>query len=303
MKLVLFAIAFVCVAVGFLFFTRDSSTRNRVNVLVGTSPVSIWSWDKSDESFGISLLPANVSADSVAYGRYTLEALWKLGFIDKKDGRVLARSLTDLMAISIPWFIGEGEALVTSSDPAAYGRQTFSWRGLFPVIFGKRATNMPLGTWFSFSWALGRALPDGIRILDLVHQAPVASETLPDQSVREFLDPQRLDVVLKGRFEDEKIRQEAITVGVYNTTKTPALGTYAARLLTQEGVLVVAVGNHESEIQACTVEGSDVIVKSRTAEVIAELFDCIIVESEVQERVDLSVRLGTVFAQQFASGN
>jgi hypothetical protein len=304
MKFLLSLGVLICAVVALFFAVRPASALHRVNVLLGTSPVSVWSWNKTDGSFTVILLPSSVAADSIAYGRYGLEALWKLGFIDKKGGLALSRSLTDVLAVPIPWFVGESESLVATDDVSAYARRMFSWAGIGPRLLGKRVTNMPLSSWIPFWWALRKAGGEDIRIIDFVKDAPVGEEILPDQSVRKFLDTQRLDVLLKGKFEDEAVRGEAITVGVYNTTTTPALGTYAARILTQEGVLVVAVGNNtESEVKGCVVEGSEPNLETRTARVIAELFDCDTTATDVQERADLNVKLGEEFASRFTSGN
>ena len=92
-----------------------------------------------------------------------------------------------------------------------------------------------------------------------------------------------------------------MTVGVYNTTPTPALGTYAARLLTGVGVLVVAVGNSEPLVDGCEVVGSSGATQGTTARVIAELFGCTIAVTDTQERTDLSLHLGSAYAKYFLS--
>lgn len=298
--IVLFALLFA-VAV-FFSVSRPKSHVSRVNAMVGSSPVAVWSWNRADASFTVVLLPAEVAADSTGYGRYSLEALWKLGAIDKKGGSVAARSLTDALAIPIPWYIGEkNDQFVKVSDPISYGRQLFSFGNLFPFLLRRQTTNIPLLAYVSLSWALARARPDAVRVVDLRFEPPTASETLPDGTVREFLDTARIDAILKGRFEDEAIRAEGMTVGVYNTTNTPALGTYAARLLTGVGVLVVAVGNSEPVVDGCEVVGSSDVTQGRTARVIAELFDCTLLVSDIQERTDLRLRLGSAYAKYFLS--
>lgn len=303
MRFVLGIAALVCAVAGAFFFFKPASVLHRTTILVGTSPVSVWSWNKTDDTFDVIVLPSDVAADSIAYGRYRLDALWKLGFIDKKGGLALARSLTDVLALPIERFIGEGEKLAATDDIEAYTRRLFSWSSVWPTLLGKRVTNIFFSDWVAFAWALKGAGSEDIHLIDLVHEPPTGSEVLPDQSTREFLDIQRLDVILKGRFEDEQVRQEAITVGVYNTTSTPALGTYAARILAQEGVLVVAVGNSDMQIDACIVEASEELVKSRTVRVIAEVFDCKTAVTQEQERADVNVKLGSEFAKRFATGN
>ena len=273
----------ILVSVGFLLM-RPKTVLSRINILVGSDPVVIWSWDREAETFTVITLPAGLATDAPGYGRYSLESLWKLGFIDKKDGSVLARGLTDALAIPIPWFIGEtGDGF----------RQTTRFSP-----FQKKVTNMPFLTFLSFWWEVSRARPDAVETIDFVGNAPVAKETLPDGSVRQYIDPERADEMLKGQFEDERIRAENLTVGVYNTTNTPALGTSAARLLTTQGVLVVTVGNSEPEIQECRVEGSELSLQTRTASVIEELLGCTKNATGSEARVDLTVRLGSDYASR-----
>jgi hypothetical protein len=291
--------------VAFIFWTKPRHVSNRTNILVGSSPVSIWSWDRTNDSFVVVELPADVAIDSPAYGRYSLESLWKLGFIDKKGGSPLVRSIHDALALPLHLYIGEtGQELAHVKDVQSYGKQMFTLGGWASFLLGRRQTNIPLGTYLAMSWNLMRARPDAIHIVDFTTgNIPVGQETLPDATVRKFFDIERIDVILKGRFEDEEIRNEQITVAVYNTTSTPALGTYAARLITTEGVLVVAVGNQEPAIADCEVHGGGDLIESKTARVIAELLECKILEKETQGRADLEVFLGSTYAKQVTSGN
>lgn len=301
MKIAAALLVFVCIGLGFLWFGKSQSQMSRRNILIGTSPVSIWSWNTNDSSITLVVLPSDIAIDSSRYGRYSLEALWKLGFIDNEVGLVLARSLTETLAIPLTWFIGEGATLKHTTDPRIYGKNLFSLRGLVPFLLGRRTTNISVWEYFRLMWALSRVTDERIDVIDFAHQPPTASETLPDGSERTFFDRERVDILLTGLFEDELIRKEEKTVAIYNTTGTQALGTYAARLLTGQGVFVVAVGNSEPEINQCVIEGSLPMIQSKTALVITELFNCKHQITQNQQRADIIVRLGTLYASQFVS--
>jgi hypothetical protein len=297
-------IAIVCIG-GILLFvsTRTTSELARVNVLVGSSPVTMWSWNRVDDSFVIVVLPAHVAADAPEYGRYSLDALWKLGHIDKKAGSVLATALGNTLALPIPWYVAQkADILVTTDNPQEYGKTVFSLRNAPAIFLRQWQTNMPVGLFISITRALQRVQPDDIVVHDFTKPAPVGVEALPDGSRREFFDMPRIDELLKGYFEDEQIRAEGITVGVDNTTTTPALGTQAARVLSNEGVLVVSVGNAEPAVGTCVVEGSESMIKTKTARVIAEIFNCVRTVSATVSRVDLRVLLGTDYAARFVTG-
>lgn len=291
----------LCVGLGYWYTVGNSrSAVSRLNVVLATAPVTVWSWNTIDNTFAVLVIPAFVAVDAPGYGRYALESLWRLGFIDKKGGSALSKSLESALAIPISRYAGEDrENLVSLSDPGSYGRRFFGLIRFPAAILTGGPTNMPLPSAVSFAWALWRAKADDVTVVDIGKQSPVGREELPDGSVRQYLDTERVDVLLKGALEDDRIRNEGLRVAVYNTTKTPNVGTAAARFLVNQGVLVVAVGNDEPQVDRCTMVTEKKLVKTTTVKVIAELFDCVVSESSGDQRADILVRLGTAYAARF----
>lgn len=277
---------------------------SRTTILLATSPMELWSWDREENSFILVLFPADVVVDAVGgYGKYSLASLWKLGFIDKKEGNLLANTLANTIALPVPWFLGKDRGSIpVVPDPVAYAKSVFSAGGFFPYAFSRVQTNIPLSHYISFAYALSRARPDAIVTYDLTRRLVTSREILADGSTQEVVDIEKLDVVLKGIFESETIRKERQTVAVYNTTTTPFLGTQAARVLTNVGVLVVAVGNEEKQTDTCVLSGQKDALSTKTAHLIRELFSCEPQEANESERADLLVRLGTEYAQTFLLG-
>lgn len=297
------ALLLVCVAVGVVFFSsrEPRSELSRTNILVGTSPVSVWSWNRQDDSMTLLLIPSDIAADNSTYGRYSLEALWKLGFIDGQQGGVLAQSLMSTLAVPLQWYISERDTLTATTDPKAYGQQLFSIGSAMAYVFGRHITNLPFTTYMKFSFALARVSPQKFQIIDFTDAMPVATETQPDGTPRTFFDTQKVDVILKGLYEDETVGREEQRIAVYNTTAIPSLGVQAARLLSGQGMLIVAVGNSEPEVSKCILEGTSNAIATKTTKIIAELFTCDTKISQDEEQADLRVRLGSEYASQFVS--
>ena len=285
-----FAILLALAGMFFLWVRAPQSVLSRINVLVGTSPVSVWSWDKKQNTFTVLVIPSDYVVNGTdGYGKYSLDALWKLGFIDGKSGTVLTKSLEQTLAIPIPFYVGEKlDALVFSSDVIDTGKKLFS-----PYIVGRNTTNMPIWKYIFFTWALRRARLDAIRVIDLSEKSVIIPEDLPDGTKRPVLDAGRLDAVLKGVYEDELLASEGTTVAVYNTTTTPSLGTQAARMLTNLGIRVVAVGNASPSRASCSLSGTRLATDTKTAAVIKALFSCDILVNMQQERADLTIHLGS----------
>jgi hypothetical protein len=287
----------------FLFWPTSRSSFHRINIVMATTPVSVWSWNKDDGTFDVIAIPSDTTIDSVhGYGKYSLEALWKLGFIDSKDSAIFSDSVSDALGIPLRWYAGaSGEALEKIDHPVQYGRGFSSLSNTVGILLGRYRTNLPVGLFMSFAKALSSTRADDITFIDLSQKYVTYDEDLPDDTKRSVLETEALDVVLKGVFEDDRIRKEALSVAMYNTTQTPALANRAARLLANSGVLVLSVGNESQEVSRCQVQGDKSILSSQTAIVIAEILDCDRVPSKEERRTDLSVRVGTAYADLFVS--
>ncbi len=299
-------VALILVVGGICWLTsgilRDGAV-TRKTVIVASSPVTLWSWDAKEKAFIVVVFPADTAVDAVGgYGRYSLASLWKLGFIDKREGTLLARTVSNVIALPVPWYIGrQRDALPEIKDPLADGKALFSPAGIGAFLLRRIPTNMPLWSFISLSWNLARARPDDITVYDLAKRTVTTPETLADGTTQHVLDTARLDVVLKGIFEDEQIRRENLTIALYNTTTTPFLGNQAGRVIANQGGLVVAVGNEPPQRDECVMQAKEEIETSATAERVGQLFSCRFEPITDDGRADILVKLGTKYAQTFTA--
>lgn len=297
-------VVMVLVAISMVFI-RSRSDRSlsfrRLNIVLATSPVSVWSWDRNANTATIVLLPADTVIDAThGYGKYSLEAIWKIGSIEKKEDGLLSGSLSDALGVPIPLYFGEASENVPSNgDPVAYGKEAFSVRHIAGLLLGTYRTNIPLPTFIALTKAISAMHSSDITQIDLSRMTVSIEEELPDNSIRKVLDPIAVDAVLQGDFEDDAIREEAISVALFNTTQKASLGSRAARLLTNSGVLVVSVGNDEKEVSRCELEGEKSILETKTANFITSLFDCQKIPMSDQRHAELTVRIGSEFASMF----
>jgi hypothetical protein len=287
----------------FVFRTHESAPLRRVNFVLASSPVSVWSWDRDSGKMIVVLVPADTVINAIGgYGVYSLDAIWKLGSLEKRDRALFAGSVSDALGVSIPFYFGNAsEDLGELHDPVAYGREVFSISHLFRLIFGGYRTNISPRFFLSFVKAFGQIHVDQISVVDLAKKNITVDDKQPDDSTRRVLDSVALDAVLQGDFEDDQVRQEGVSVILLNTTSSPSLGSRAARLLTSSGVRVVSVGNDENEVKECQLEGDQISLSSLTARFITSLFQCHQTRITESRRSDLTVRLGSEFASRFES--
>ncbi len=294
-----FIVAAICI---WLLFFQTSSDFRQTMVIV-SSPMTVISWDPAESDLTIITIPSDVVAEGThGYGNYSLEAFWKLGEIDKKDGSVLAESLSESLGIPVDWYIGPKTGVFAPvADPLTAVKDVFSFGNIFRTMGGHYRTNIPLGDFIHMVWDLQVGRPAHIKTLDFSRSADaIAQDTvLPDGSHQMMLDSQRLDVRLKSIFEDARARGEAITVAVYNTTAMPSLGNRVARLLGHLGISVVTVGNDSHQVDGCTVSGQHAALKSVSAQLITAVLKCKDQETSESDRADLIVRMGSVYKKRF----
>ena len=300
-SIILGLIVIVSVVLFFIVRARGSGVSDRVSVIVATSPMIVWSWNTTDNTFIVLTAHSDDVIDALyGYGHYSLEALWRLGFMDKKEGVLLSDSFSDTLGLPIGWYIGtKSQTLPGVSDVLEYGRSLFSLSNIFSFIGGGYQSNMPIGLFVAFSRAVAGARPDKIHTVDLTTLSVVSDELLPDGTTRKIISPDFLDHALGGMFENDLLRKEGSSVALYNTTSVPALGNRASRMLTNSGILVVTVGNDEPMISQCELIGNTQSLSSKTAVYILSVFGCKKIVSKDTTRADLTIRLGSDYSKRF----
>jgi anionic cell wall polymer biosynthesis LytR-Cps2A-Psr (LCP) family protein len=285
-----------------IFFPRPQHPYSRQTYVIVSDPVIVASWSDADRILTLMSFPSDILAEGThGYGTYSLDAFWRLGEIDKKDGTVLAESMSEALGIPVDGYIGPRIGTFShGADMLGAVKSIFSLRNVFGILGGRYRTNIPFGMFINLAWRLNFSRPDRVNTYDFTqHTSAVAVDSvLPDGSTVKILDPQRLDAQLNTVFEDETVRRESVTVAVYNTMDMPSLGGRVGRLLTNLGVSVVTVGNDTPEVDACGMQGSAAALKSKSADVIVAVLGC---KRTVEEetRADLIIRIGASYAKRF----
>lgn len=298
----LWGILGVCVfVVGFVIFSPKAPPSPRRTVVIAGSPMVIWSCDTVNPGCVVITIPSSYVVDAVhGYGRYSLEALWRLGFIDRRGGTILSQSAAEVLGFSQAWFLGVTDANVpTVIDGVSYGKKMISVSNSVPFFFHRFRSDMPIGDYIALARQIASTPFDQITSIDLGNHPITQKQTLADGSVQNVISPDLVDSALNGVIEDTSVRREALTVAVYNTTDTPNLGNRAARLLSTFGIRVVTVGNTMPQVSTCTVTGSNGSLASHTALAIESLLTCHRRESNIPQTSDLIVNVGSEFASRY----
>jgi len=273
-----------------LFFFLRSCKFDRITVVLSGDPVVVWSWDTIKNRGVIVRIPKDTRIEAVrGYGIYPVSSLWELGKLNN-DSTLLADSIGVALGIPVSWYVGP-----TSLPP-------FSSRGTIGRITTSIPTNIPLRIWLQLVRIQSNMTPINTVSLDLSESSGLKKMTLPDGSESIEIDTVKLDTLIGNEFEDIRVRQEAIPLGVYNTTTMPTLGGRMARVVSHLGGNVVIVGNSTHEVsQTCQLTGKSNALSSVTITFLARQLGCSVVsnfEGNLDEQVDIILFVGRPLLHQ-----
>lgn len=251
-----------------------------VTVAIDGDPVTIAAFKKKDSTLILITLPATLNIEvSEGLGTYPISSLWQLGDHQGVGGEIIRRSLEELLALNIQFFLKGTQQGI---------HEVFRLRQLPRILSGDLKTNMNVFAFLWFIWRLGAVAPDReLRIA--IPESLATSEILPDGSIRFVVVPAAVDTVISDEFEEAGVRSEKLTISVMNTGQTPLLAEQVARKVSRIGGNVVRTGNEQSDIDTCQIRGGPDAIKSQTAQALKKLLGCIQVKTEGELYSDLTI--------------
>ena len=312
-KNVFFVFVFLFLAASFstyiYFFYTGQLKRLHTIVLLG-NPTLVVSRAEGERIVTVVSLPQALLFDGVrGYGRYSLEALLRLGDIDRVGGQLVSGTLSESLAVPIDGYIGkkdESDKKSPSGERITTKISKFfcSVRCIYTFIRHREyLTDLSLASYIRFSFLFNGLSESDIKFIDVKEKNIVKQSEESDGLTVEVFDTKKFDAYMPNIFEERLLRKEALRVRVINATTTVGLGEKFARKLSRFGALPVAVESAEDrELKRCELIGtnSKQSLYSLTAKYIAEVYDCFINDRESPDtRVDLTVRVGAMYESRY----
>lgn len=297
----IFVVFGVLLVISFCFWTARRSPLWRTTVVIANDPVVVVSIDSQQRRVAVIVVPADTQIEAISgYGQYSLESLWKLGTIDKKDGAVLAESIEELLGIPVQWYVGPSRRDIWKEpDIQILMNRIFSWKILTGYVSSSYRTNLSFLQVVQLILAFNGTSRDRHERVVITSDNAITMKEQPDGTTVPTVDLSRLDVLFGNMFENEKIRKDAESVAIYNTTSISSLGSKVGRMLSKLGVFVVSIGNGPVGLSQCELEGSREALRSETAKMIDAIFRCRKISAAGMLRADLELRLGMDYAKRF----
>ena len=266
-------IIFVLLSVLFLFSgvmlwnVVTALPSERTTIVIAGDPVYVQSWDEARLTLTVIPVPVDVYLEGVyGVGSLSVASLQKLEALDAKKEGLFVKSVENTLALPI---VGE-------------------WSGLSPALR------------FRLWWIRKWLRPDTVKIIDLESEGVIRNDVLADGSGIRAFDIHRYDAVIGNRLEVDNIRREEFRIRVVNTTDVQGLGNRAARFLSLAGMVVVAVDSEATAQNECTV---NTIWATISVGFIRRAFNCATMTTDLDERANVTVRLGKDYAKGFTTSD
>lgn len=228
-----------------------------INLILLAEDLSLISFDPIQGTIKMVNIPKDLYLEIPGgFGSWKLGSVYALGEGEKpaKGASLLKESLTALFGLPIDGFIysdGSGEELVKSL------RQN-------PFQIGLKKITTDLAPWelIRFLWQIRAVRFDKIGNFNLAENLDISQ--LADGTSIHLADSSKIDSFIGENLLDLKLRDEQVTVAVYNGTKNPGLAGKAGRIITNLGGNVIIQTNYQrQDIEKTFTGGPESYTKTR----------------------------------------
>lgn len=290
----------VMMSVGIVLILFNSSLFSdkkwRTNIIFHTSPPVLLSYppDKEDKIL-LFILPEDLTLTvPYGYGAYRFAAVWKLSNLENNPSLV-RDALTDLFGVPVVGMIGTNRSQAVSFDPI------HSTSDLATMIqLGEKNSNLKFTERLQLMFDLRFLSPRRLLTYDVRNQPLYETVSLPGGTDIYQVEPNRWDNFLSQKFDEAKIREEALTVAILNSTDTSGIGQKFARFVSAVGGKVLKVANETSEIKGCQVRVSEANQQKLLVRFLTREFGCVLSPQSEDDGVDLAVTVGQSFGRRWA---
>lgn len=284
-------------------FLIESNPDSWENVIIDSGSIIFLSLNPQDKSVKVISLPENLYLKA-AYGAGFYEAgkLWHLAKLQEKEPReFVAQTYANLFQIPIDSVINDSaNSLSVSKKEDIFN--LFGIKGFIFLIKNrdliKPAEKLGLLNQLNFWRQVLRAKAGSTQFINLNRADFTENLVLPDNSEKLALNSVNTRLFLKDFFVDSRIRKENLKIEILNAAGESGLAEKGAAIVANLGGLVVKTGNYSSSASNCLIRVNPEFEPSFTLNRLAQAFHCQVSFEENNNRVDLSLILGSDFAEK-----
>lgn len=277
-------------------FSQRWSRQTQLGLLIGAKDEYLFLVvDPNKETAFIIIFPENMLVDAFGgYGSFKIRNLHGLSSQENKP-EIFTKSIEYFLGLPVDyWLDYRDKVLPDKNEELPKFVSGLVGRSIF-----KRAGTVDMGDWLNIyqlsSFLKGRHLYWQYK--DAVDLGLVLKDG--DDWV---LQKDDWDRWAQSYLSDPGLKQEGLSLGIYNTTHEKGLAFETARIFSNSGFWVVKVGNDENDESNCRIElKSSGFLSTKTLERIEKIVDCpveVVSEDRFLDFTDINIYLGDEYLSE-----
>lgn len=281
----------------------------RFTVIFDTSPLMLVSVEPGAHTASFVIIPKDTFLIvPYNYGAYKVGSVYALGELDaqKGGGPLIMDTIRDVFGLPVDGYIKPNKEKDFGNlldDFRSFKKSYFSIGNILGILHeamnGKVSSNLSQPEILRFFWAVHALRTDQVHPIHLENLNILKETELADRSKVFVIDSGKFDKTIEGEFNENKIREENITLSVANATGKEGIASIVARIIMNMGGRVVVVGNEEKSKERCVIYvGNKNLENSYTIKRLSEYFRCSVsTRPTTNSQSDVSILLGEKFTQ------
>ncbi len=214
-----------------------------LNLVVKMDGVYLLSYQPNGKSLTVFKFPGEIYMDTpYNFGKWPIRSIYDLGQAEKPPmgAKLLKDSIGSVFNLAVDGYI------ITDGSSTNFPNLIDRERGsLLPGIdlLSKTQTDLNIPEFLRVWLSIKGVRTDKLKIVDLEKSDLTKWLLLPDGSRVITLDQMKLDQFEEGRFENANIKDEGLSIGIFNATDDSGLAEKAAKIITNMGGRVIFTSN------------------------------------------------------------
>ncbi|MFH0937622.1 MAG: LytR C-terminal domain-containing protein [Candidatus Daviesbacteria bacterium] len=237
--------------------TKNSTWNGKapINILVKSDQIYTLSFDPVQKLVTILKIPAQTYIDlPFEFGEWKVESIYDLGQSENPPmgATLLKESLDNVLGVSLDGYLILNQNLSKTAFPEIVVQLRQNPMAIWNLLYGSK-TDLSLMEYLQFLFGVRGVRFDKVKEVDLERSNISFWQILADGSRVLILDQIKLDQLIQQNFEDSILKDENLSIGIYNATDHPGLAEKASRIISNLGGRVAFTANYPQKMEKSVV--------------------------------------------------
>lgn len=228
-----------------------------INLAVKADKIYVLSLNPIDKTLTVLLVPDEAYVNvPLGFGSWSLGSVYELGQSeDPPIGAALVKgTLTETLGIPIDGYLVVENNL--AEKPFAETVEKLRGNPLDSLsLLRQSKTDLSLQEYLKLIWGIRGIRFDKVETFDLGQLTITSWTLLADGSRVLSIGQLKMDQFIQKQIGESRLRDEGLSIGIYNTTQHPGLAEKAGRMISNLGGRVVFIANSQNHLQTTLVLG------------------------------------------------